>query len=289
MLSGIKMQYKSIRVQITEAENDTLRTIGENYGCIYRGKFSISRLLSKIASGELNITRKNYHYSIKQDIPLIELTIEVLSDLNGTIYKISETIGISQGNIFGIKAKDHENKINISLSLPKNCDLHKLFDDLSKISINDVVEYNTLEKIEELISKMSPETKNYYDRLEKGSSDALKVKDKFLYDFGEQKLVSHIYCSFGFEIRVKNKPGNLGKLTRVISDNKISIASIEQEIDPNSSKYNLAKIFLGFVPSNKNYSVQDEIKSIEKFIDNLNKLDYISGVKRISIDYIKSN
>lgn len=281
------MKNKSIRVQINEGELKALEKIGDRYGCIYRGKLSLSRFLSKVASGELNIAHQELIKPEAPSKPLIELSFKTISDLNGTIAAIAQKIADFQGNIFGILAKDYDDVIKISLSLPEKCEIYSLFDSLMQITIQDIESYNSIDKKEHLMGVIKPEVKAYYDKLRNINPEHRKnVMNEFLKDNKNVSILSHVSCAIGFKIKIKNTPGRLAELTKKFAKHHISIVFIEQDLDIRDPNFNSANIFLGFTPKQE-IEYFKEIRNIENFTNSLKRLNYVKTIKRISIDYLR--
>lgn len=276
------------RVKISDQTERTLLQLAEKYNCIYNGRLSISKLLSQIAEGHLKIS-KTEPTVVKYksfSVPLIELEIEILSNLNGTLAEIAKRIADAQGNIYRARAIENikNTNIKIELSIPKNSSLIQLIKSLYEIKIRDVIKFNDGRNLEILMEVIDPEQKRRYKRFKKSNSN-VKIEDFFnssVIDYQDERLVKNVICTSSFQIVIDNQPGTLNKLTHKIAEKHISICSIDIDVSPSEDK-NLVSLSLGFIPTLDDIS--QKIESIHKFMRNLKTLDYVESVKQSSVEH----
>lgn len=274
------------RVRISDRANQVLEQIAKQYGCTYNKKLSISGLLSQIAEGRLKVIRPelSIHKPIAPSVPLIELDIEVHSNLNGTLAKIAKIIALYQANIYKAKAVENNknSKIKILLSLPENCSLAKLIKSLYEITVGDILDFNEEENLEKLLEVIDFEYSRIYKRGgKKGTSEIRKLFENNT-EYKTEKLITNITCTIGFQFIIDNKPGTLDKLTHKIAEKRISINSISIDFNANEDT-NLVNMYLGCSPSTA--EVSQKFDSIKKYIKSLKTLDFVKSVKQRSVDY----
>lgn len=281
------MSKKSVRVQLYPEDQEKLAGIAAQHGCLYNGEGNISLLLTKIAQEKLIIA--DYIQDIKEDkripsVPLIGLEIEVPCDLNGIISLVAERIGALDGNIYDIKAKNVDPLIHISLSMPKDSNLNALIYTLKGIKVKDVIPFNQMKKLENLLKVLSPEKKQWYILLKRKENSHYLTKNllpDLLSEFYDQSLITDIILTLGFRIEIRNTPGALAKLTHEIAQKYISILEIDQHVDA-KEEINIARFLLGFYPQSNDRPLQ-EIENIQDFVKKLKRLDFIEDVHQVSV------
>lgn len=279
------------RVKISERDEQALKQIAERYGCIYNKKLSISSLLSQIADGRLKISKPELSFikNKASNIPLVELEIEVLSNLNGILAEISAKISKFEGNIYKSKAVEHSKNshIKMAISIPQSHNLAEIVKSLYSITIENVLEFNKEDKLEKLLEIIDINQYQRYKEHKKNNSINLKIKDFFhssLIDYKSKKLVTNIVLIIGFQIVIDNQPGTLSKLAYKIAKKQISISSINIDFIPDQNQ-NLVNLFLGFGPVID--QVFQEIGNIQTFMRNLKNLDFVESVRQLNIDFME--
>lgn len=277
------------RVTLNKSDELALKKIAEKHGCIYNKKLSISRLLYEIASGRLEITSKQSS-AIKSKYPnepLIELDIEVLSNLNGILAEITRKISDFNGNIY--RAEAVENSINshikIDLSVPKSESLKILAKSLCDITIEKVIHFNTKDKLENLLKALDESQYSRY-KATKGSKKNTKIEDYINSqnaDYLNEKIVKSVVIIVGLQILLDNKPGIFTLVAQKIAKEKVSISSINMDYLPDKNQ-NLVNLCLGFGPIID--QVFEEIGNMESFIRRLKTIDGVRSVKQLGVDNV---
>jgi uncharacterized protein with ACT and thioredoxin-like domain len=272
------------RVKISERANRVLEEIAKQYGCTYNKKLSISGLLSQIAEGRLKVIRSEL--TVAPSVPLIELDIEVHSNLNGTLAEIAKKIADSKANIYRVKAVEtsKNSKIKILLFVPESCSLAKLVKSLYGITVGDVLDFNEEENLDNLLEVIDFDYSRIYKRAKKKGTN-VKIRELFeeTIEYKTEKLITNITCTIGFQFIIDNEPGTLDALTHKIAEKRISINSISIDFNANENT-NLVNMCLGFCPSTD--EVSQKFDSIKKYIKSLKTLDFVKSVRQRSVDYL---
>lgn len=319
---GVHPEDNTVRVRkvrLSAQDDQELEKIAKRYSCTYNRSPSLSKLLSRIASGHLSVSRSELPLAKRtvSTVPLIELEIEVLSNLNGTLAEIAKRIGDCNGNIYRASAveKSRNSNIKIALFIPKllskDSNLKKLVKSLYEITVEHVWKFNEKEKLETLLGVIDPveklkyeHQKNYEQHKEEKEKHnfkknqhkdrehgPLKIEDYFDIrchkidnsNYRNRKLVTKLICTIGYQIVIDNQPGTLAKLTREIAEKHISISSIDIDFSIHEDK-NLVALCLGFCPVVD--EVSPRIETIQKFMADLDNLNFVESVKQLSVYHL---
>ncbi|WP_334918546.1 hypothetical protein [Nostoc sp.] len=274
---------------MSEHVEQKLKQLAEENKCEYHGKPSISKLLSKIANGYLEIKKKSPLESELQCVPLVQLEITVLSNLNGTIAEIANKLANFGVNIFQAKSKEDSNVIQLIVHIPeeiknkktqKRHNLIELFNSLQEINIKSIVNYNEYNKLEKLLFLLSTKAREnyiFYQERIKAETKAGKQKNKktneyfsegeflkeYLLEFyGSQSIVTNVNCMIGYEVIINNQTGTLAELTSKIAEKFFSIIYLEIDISPDK-RTNIINLILGFYPLATHEKVFEKLSSIK--------------------------
>lgn len=288
----VKSKKESVRVQLYPEDKSVLEEIARENGCLYAGEGNLSLLLQKISQGKLTIKevgRVVDSIERKQNSKekLLGLEVRVASDLNGNIAKIAEKIGESGGNIYDVKARDHDPVIRISFCMEKDNHINDLIDKFKEIKIREVLQFNRPEKYEKLLETLNPDAKFFYDILKRKSHkiDSNTILRCLLEEYEDKSLITDISIIVAIRVRIKNMPGNLAKLSHQLAKDYISILEIDQKVNPGED-INIANLILGFYPFSTNQPIK-EIESTKSFTNNLSRLDYIESAAQESFIFSK--
>ncbi|YAG16479.1 hypothetical protein NSTC745_05855 [Nostoc sp. DSM 114161] len=277
------------RIRMSEDVEQKLKQLAEENKCEYHGKPSISKLLSKIANGYLEIKKKSPVESELQCVPLVQLEITVLSNLNGTIAEIANKLANFGVNIFQAKSKEHSNAIQLIVHIPeeiKNQKTHKrhslieLFNSLQEINVERIINYNEYNKLEKLLSALSTkarenyifykerikaETKTVKQKNKKSNEDSSEeelLKEYLLEFYSSQSIVTNINCMIGYQVVINNQAGTLAELTSKIAEKFFSIIWLEIDVSPDK-RTNIINLILGFYPLGNHEKVFEKLSSIK--------------------------
>jgi predicted regulator of amino acid metabolism with ACT domain len=268
------------RVKISEQDWATLEHLTKKYGCTYDGKLSISGLLSQIAEGRLKLTAPAAKENL--NVQLIQLDIEVLSNLNGTLAAITKIIAKHNCNIY--RAMAVENSVNshvrMEIYVPPELPLSELFNSLNKIIINDIFDFNEDAKLENLLKVID---EDQYRRYLKSKTKAV-IRDWFeeIIDYKSIKIVKAITVGIGFQLVTKNQKGTLHELTDKIAQKRASISDIKITYD---QKENKSFIYLLLSFSEIGDDLFKRIASIQKFMSDLKEPASILEVNQLDLGH----
>jgi hypothetical protein len=291
------------RVRVSDEANRVLEQIAKKYGCTYKGRLSISGLLSQIADGRLQVSRPDLAIvqQTRPDLPILEknekppllkLEIEVLSNLNGTIAEITKKIRDVDGNIYRARAVENSKNshIQMAISIPQKCSLTELIRSFYEITIKDILKFNEEDKLEKLLEIVDPHQKRRYEDYKSKKDKNANIQDFFdsrTIDYKSEKLIQNIIVTVGFKVIMNNDPGSLCTLAQLIAEKHISISSINLNYDPYENQY-LVNFCLGFSPVVDKMS--EKIESIYKLMKSLEGLDFVERVEQLDagpLDYEK--
>jgi predicted regulator of amino acid metabolism with ACT domain len=272
------------RVKLSPEINQQIESIAKRYNCMYGDKPNLSELLQQIGDGRLNVVRQSL--SAISPHPLIELEIEVLSDMNGILAEISGRIAKCRGNIYQAKADQHRfhRSIKVAVFIPDTTNLPRLIKDLREITFEDLQKFNTHKQQLQVLKTIAPEEARPYEILSKREGEH-KMEEFFRNvspDHKSRRMIVNISFVIGFQVTLDNQPGVLSALSHQISEKYISIRSISIITNPDQQS-NLAEIYLGF--NSETVASFDSIENIRKFIKGLKTLPFIRNVTQFSIAY----
>jgi prephenate dehydratase len=240
-------QDKSFRVQLSDELRNKIEQIAKNYDCYYGEKASMSKFLAKIATGQL-IIRESIPWQADREKNnyLIDLHVDLPSNLNGLIYEITKIFGKNNINICRAISRENNNYARFTLSCPKNVDMSNIFQEIKDIDLKKVFNLNDNNKIYEFIKKIDDSDKPIK------REDELKdenTRNFIVHKYGNQKIIKEIYLLLRFKIEIDNKPNELKELLKEIVKKRISIVSINvnTKTDGNGEqKTNLVNLLIGF-------------------------------------------
>lgn len=270
-----KKEYKVTRVGIDPNDRKQLEYIAKEFDCTERGRASIKQLLEDIATGRLSLSKKvNVEESKEEgfqilglgDENLIELTLNVISDLNGTIALITRKIKEQGGNIYQAIAEESTDMITVIFSLKKS--EANLIKNISNIKFGDVLKFNGIEKQKHFLEIVNPQLKNVIQWLEQNKEAEKSSLEKAIDTHLAIKIVKSIKQSFYFQIKADNRLGVLNSIAEEMALNKVTIISINQfnDYQDDTCKINL---FAGVSLLEEENNTFTSIDQLKKDIENI--------------------
>jgi hypothetical protein len=268
------------RIRMSQQVDEQLKQLAQQNNCEYHGKPSINKLLSQIASGYLEIKKKSLSESKPEGVPLVQLEITVLSNLNGTIAQIANKLANFGVNIFQAKSKENADIIRLIVHIPeeiknkntqKRHSLIELFKSLEEITIERILDYNEYKKLEKLLSALDSGARENYifykERIKNENSTEEKLLKEYLLDFyGNQSIVKNINCMIGYRVVINNQAGTLAELTSKISEKFFSIICLDIDVSPDKNT-NIIDLILGFYPLGSHEKVFEKLSNIKTLME----------------------
>jgi hypothetical protein len=290
------MANQSVRVQLSAETKAIVENLAENYGCLYGGKPHISGLLAQIADGRLVLNRVNPLPSSLPNIPLLKLRLWFPEGLRGGFAQVADKIAFLGGNIFQasvsseIKSSSEANIISaeVLFSMPEDSDLSALITVLQSIKIKDVIPFNKVDEILEVI----PQTKRANlkicsfndDSFNHGGGRTRSFGDEMISNITEQSLLLDIACTIGIKLIAQNQVGTLSKVTREIAEQGFFISAVKQSFDSIKSN-DIIELLLTLHPKPQN-AMPYEIQKVSTIMETLQKIPAVKLVQRLGVDYL---
>ncbi len=274
---------ESVRVQMSLKTKKELEHLAKTYNCMYNNKPSISKLLEKIGQAEFTIKPTELNYK-DYNLPLLLLTMTSPFNLNGIVAKVTRKIAKHQGNIFKIEAhqkKENLGLLKIYLSLENDkSDLSILLNEIHSIKFGEIKNinepYQLIGAYTLLVnSKRIPEYRG--------------TTEEIIEDLMDKRIIIDISCSFGIEIKARNKGGTLAFITEEIANRKILISSVGLKYNQ-QKKEDIISLFLE-VKIDKYNDIFREITKIQEVINFFESKIGKNGIlelQRLGIEYLNT-
>ena len=264
----MKNQKQSIRFRIFPQTKEKLEALARKFNYMYGDKPNVSELLIEIGLGHLVVNRPIVPEETIEE-RLIKLKLRVLSDIKGTVAKISETIALCNGDIIKIQIEPlEENKMSLEiiLFLPKDDDLKKLITQLKTLKIESISEFNEEEELERVWGKITLE----------------EVEDDSFFKFKKKALIRKISCLVGFKMKVINTTGVLRDISLEIAKQGVFISSVSQEIEANKDTAIINLLLL--LQGTSKTSLVEQVNKIPVIKKQLFKLNTVKDVRRLGVN-----
>jgi uncharacterized protein with ACT and thioredoxin-like domain len=286
------MAGRSVRLQMLPATEQHLEKVAEDYHCFYGDKPSISKLLAKIAEGELKIQSES---ALRKKYPkggLKEIKFTTFLNLKGITAIISKKISECGGNIFkvDVQPREHLGVLTFVIEIGDS-EAKKLIEKLQDITIEDIEKDNQEEDgsySEEILHTIGTAIGLDYANYKSKAKDRESLREttyEFIKIINKERLLRSISCSLGLKIRVDNSVGVLAKISEIITNKKILISSIKLGFDPDFGEA-IIDIFLEFnIESN---SKKDNLGSrkIEDAIKEIKDLEEVKETQRLAEEFL---